>query len=128
MNWILLLTSSTAYHIVVSMTFGTASHVNPYFPTLSQLVDEGNQITFFAPKTTLAFSSKYPKISAVEMQLDPEQFDAILHSTHEIGNSTKTNVVPIFKGIVDLFKPSYHEMERFDNQYHPDLFICGNCC
>ncbi|KAJ3274162.1 hypothetical protein HDV01_003445 [Terramyces sp. JEL0728] len=106
------------------MTFGTASHVNPYLAALSELVDEGNQVTYFAPSVTLGYSSKYPKISTVEMNLDQEQVREIALSSQKDWNATKTDITPLFKGIVDLFRDSYLEIERFDQKYHPDLFIC----
>ncbi|KAJ3274160.1 hypothetical protein HDV01_003443 [Terramyces sp. JEL0728] len=124
----IFITATASYHIAISIILGTVSHVLPYFEIVQPLIDQGNTVTFLAPKESLGYPKQYPNIATHGIEINPNHtMSAIIKRFKSALNHTKMDSKGVgnFMGILlDSYQDAYVGIDKFDKQHHIDLLVC----
>ncbi|KAJ3274159.1 hypothetical protein HDV01_003442 [Terramyces sp. JEL0728] len=126
----LLLSCISAYHIAVSLNFGSISHVLPYFEILHPMIDKGNTVTYLSTNYGLPFAKNFPKITTrlIEYPDESLMMEKVKTRFPQLMNSTGMSLGSLcFLGnmLTSTYLDFYTGIQKFDREQHIDLLVCN---
>lgn len=126
----LLLQFLSAYHIAISLNFGSISHVLPYFEILHPMVEKGHTVTYLSTNYGLPFAKNFPNITKklVDYPDEPLMMEKMKVNFPKLMNSTGFSLGTLGmlgNMLADSYLDFYNSIKKFDQEQHIDLLVCN---